>query len=288
MTPPLLPPCRVLIAYRPAVPQAASVVETMAHFLAQWPACRVSAAALDEPDLSERLAAHDLLIVLGGDGSLLHGGVLAAPRNVPVLGINLGRLGFLTEAQPDGWEEALTRVMAGDYWLETRMMLHVEHCRAGQRLGAHEALNEAVVSRGAHAHPVRLKTFIDGGEFTTYVADGLILATPTGSTAYALAAGGPILPPELRNILLIAIAPHLSLDRAIVLSQGATVRVVVRTAAQALLSADGRVEVPLLDGDEVNVRMSDYVTRCVRVRPPTYFYSMLMARMTQNPVADKS
>jgi NAD+ kinase len=96
------------------------------------------------------------------------------------------------------------------------------------------------------------------------------------------------LPPELRNILLIAIAPHLSLDRAIVLAQGATVCVHVRTAARALLSADGRVEVPLGDGDEVRVRMSDYVTRCVRVRPSTYFYSMLMTRMAQNPVADKT
>lgn len=286
MTQPI--PHRVFIVYRPQVNQVTTVVKAMAHHLSQWPACRVSVASLEEADLGERLAGHDLLIVLGGDGSLLHGGALAAPHGVPVLGINLGRLGFLTEAQPDEWEDVLARVMAGDYWLETRMMLHVEHCRAGKTLGEYEALNEAVVSRGAHAHPVRLKTFIDGGEFTTYVADGLILATPTGSTAYALAAGGPILPPELRNILLIAIAPHLSLDRAIVLAQGATVSVQVRTAARALLSADGRVEVPLGDGDEVRVRMSDYVTRCVRVRPPTYFYSMLMARMAQNPVAHKN
>ena len=103
----------------------------------------------------------------------------------------------------------------------------------------YEALNEAVIGRGALARPVRLKTMIDGGELTTYVADGLIVATPTGSTAYALAVGGPILPPELRNILLIAIAPHLSIDRAIVLPQGATVEVMVRTDHEAILSTDG-------------------------------------------------
>jgi NAD+ kinase len=134
---------------------------------------------------------------------------------------------------------------------------------------------------------VQLKTLIDGNELTTYVADGLIIATPTGSTAYALAVGGPILPPELRNLLLIAIAPHLSLDRAIVLAQGATVEVIVRTDTEALLSTDGQTQVPLRDGDVIGVRMSDHVTRCVRVRPPNYFYAMLMARMTQNPAAEK-
>jgi len=173
----------------------------------------------------------------------------------------------------------------GSYRIEERMMLRVEHRRDGQLSGAYEALNETVVGRGALARPVRLKTMIDGGELTTYVADGLIVATPTGSTAYALAAGGPVLPPELKNILLIAIAPHLSMDRAIVLAQGATVEIVVRTDHQAILSADGQVEVSLLDGDHVCVRMSDHAARFVRVRPPSYFYTSLMSRMTQNPAA---
>ena len=143
------------------------------------------------------------------------------------------------------------------------------------------------MGRGAPARPVRLKTLIDGGELTTYVADGLIVSTPTGSTAYALAVGGPILPPELRNILLIAIAPHLSIDRAIVLPQGATVEVIVRTDHEAMLSNDGAHQVALADGDSVTVRMSDSTTCFVRVRPHHYFYTSLVQRMQQNPSADK-
>jgi NAD+ kinase len=170
------------------------------------------------------------------------------------------------------------------------MQLRVEHWRNGRLLSAHDGLNEAVVGRGALAPPARLKTLIDGYELTTYVADGLIIATPTGSTAYALAAGGPILPPELNNLLLIPIAPHLSLDRAIVLAQGAMVEVEPNTDADhdALLNVDGQVREPLLDGDRVRARRSECVARFVRVRPPTYFYASLMARMTHNPSANKS
>jgi NAD+ kinase len=245
-------------------------------------------ASLDDPDARERIGEQDLIIVLGGDGSMLRGGRFASLHQVPVLGVDLGRLGFLVEAHPDEWKEILNRVLAGDYRIEERMMLRVEHRRDGQLSGAYEALNETVVGRGALARPVRLKTMIDGGELTTYVADGLIVATPTGSTAYALAAGGPVLPPELKNILLIAIAPHLSMDRAIVLAQGATVEIIVRTDHQAILSADGQVEVSLLDGDHIRVCMSDHTARFVRTRPPSYFYNDLMSRMTQNPSADKT
>jgi NAD+ kinase len=139
-----------------------------------------------------------------------------------------------------------------------------------------------VAGRGSVARAVRLTTLIDGGEITTYLADGLIVATPTGSTAYALAAGGPILPPELRNILLVAIAPHLSVDRAIVLAQGSTVDIVVHADHEMLLSADGQSEAPLLDGDRIRVRMSEHTACFARVRPVTYFYTTLMARMAQN------
>ena len=149
-------------------------------------------------------------------------------------------------------------------------------------------LNEAVVSRGVLARPVRVKTWVDGDELTTYVCDGLIVATATGSTAYALAAGGPILPPELKDILIIPIAPHLCIDRAIVLSHGATLKILVRTEHQAIISADGQIEVSVQDGDHVIVKKSDYVTRFVRVQEPTYFYRNLNSRMSQNPSADKA
>lgn len=281
-------PEHVLVFYHPQIEGSLALAEVIVTFLAQRLGNDVVKASLEDQQAQARIAEQDLIIVLGGDGSMLRGGRLAAPHQVPVLGVNLGRLGFLPEAQPEAWQAVLARVLAGDYWIEERMMLQVEHQRGEERLGTYQVLNEAVVGRGALARPVRLKTMIDGSDLTTYVADGLIIATPTGSTAYALAVGGPILPPQLKNILLIAIAPHLSMDRAIVLAQGATVEVVVRTEHQAILSADGQVEVLLDDGDRVSVRVSDYVTRFVRVQEPTYFYASLMTRLTQNPSADKS
>ena len=282
------PPERVVVFYHPTVEAAKELSGMIAAHLARRLGEAVTQASLQDSKARARVGQQDMIVVVGGDGSMLRGGRLAAPHGVPVLGVNAGRLGFLAEVQPDEWPQVLDRVLAGDYWIEERMMLHVEQRRDDQCLEAFEALNEAVVSRGAPARPVRLKTMIDGGELTTYVADGLIIATPTGSTAYALAAGGPILPPELKNILLLAIAPHLSLDRAIVLAQGATVEVIVHTEHQAMLTADGHVEMPLLDGDRVCVRMSEYLTRFVRVQPTTYFYKSLMARMARNPSADKN
>jgi len=281
-------PERVIVFYHPQIEGSLALAEVMVNYAAARLGSGVVKASIEDPQAQARIAEQDMIVVLGGDGSMLRGGRLAAPHQVPVLGVNLGRLGFLPEAQPDQWQAVLARVLKGDYWIEERMMLHVEHRRGAECLSAYDVLNEAVVGRGALARPVRLKTMIDGSDLTTYVADGLILATPTGSTAYALAVGGPILPPQLKNILLIAIAPHLTMDRAIVLAQGATVDVVVRTDHQAILSADGQVEVLLQDGDQVGVRMSDYVTRFARVQAPTYFYASLMTRLTQNPSAEKN
>jgi NAD+ kinase len=281
------PPERILILHNPQVDRSVELAAEIFSYLATQPNDISTQSTIADAVQEDGAAGQDLAIVLGGDGSMLLTGALAARHGTPLLGINLGRLGFLGEVQPEGWPEALQHVLAGNCWLEERMMLHVEHRRDGQLLGSYEALNEAVVGRGAIARPVRLKTMIDGGELTTYVADGLIMATPTGSTAYALAVGGPILPPELRNILLVAIAPHLSINHAIVLPQGAAVEVVVRTDHQAMLSADGAPPVPLCDGDTVSVRLSDFSTWFVRVRSRHYFYTSLMQRMQQNPSADK-
>jgi NAD+ kinase len=283
----LWPPEHILILYNPLVERTDSLTGEVFDFLGGKARVQVGRATLAEAEQGNCLAGQDMAIVLGGDGSMLRAGSSAARHAVPLLAINLGRLGFLGEVQPEGWREALLRVLDGQCWLEERMLLHVEQRRGPHTLAQFEALNEAVVGRGSVARPVRLKTLVDGGELTTYVADGLIAATPTGSTAYALAVGGPILPPELRNILLIAIAPHLSIDRAIVLPQGAAVEVVVRSDHEAQLSIDGGLPVPLQDDDVVSVRMSDYTTRFVRVRSRQYFYASLMQRMQQNPSADK-
>jgi NAD+ kinase len=227
----------------------------------------------------------ELLIALGGDGTMLRAGHLCAPVRMPILGINLGGLGFLIEVTRKGWPEAIDRILAGNFWLEARMMLTAEHYHDDTLMGSWDVLNECVISRGEMVRPVRLSAEIDKQRLTTYVADGLIVATPTGSTAYALAAGGPILPPELRNILIVPVAPHLSVDRAIVLHEGSQVRITVRTDHQASLSVDGQEPIQLEDGDWVAARASQHEVHFVRLGEADYFYRNITSRMNENPSA---
>ena len=229
----------------------------------------------------------DLLITLGGDGTILRVAQWAAPAEVPILGINLGRVGFLTEAAPELWQTTLTQVLDGKAGVESRMMLCVTLLRQGVAIAQEQVLNDAAVSRGALARTVRLHTSIDGTVMTRYVADGLILATPTGSTAYAYAVGGPILPPWLDNIVVVPAAPHLSMERPIVLSEGVTVRIVVTGGRPAVLTVDGEVHAELESGDEVLVEASPHVARFARVREETYFYKTLVERLVpRNQIPD--
>jgi NAD+ kinase len=187
------------------------------------------------------------------------------------------------EVRQGQWREFIPRLLAGDYWLEKRMMLTAELWRGDTCLGSWDVLNEVVVGRGQFVRPVQLTAEVDGRILTTYVADSLIAATPTGSTAYALAAGGPILPPELRNILLVAVAPHLSIDRAIVLAEGSSVVIRVHTDHDAVLCADGQTPVNLVDQDRVQVQASQHTVKFVRFQDPGYFYRNLTPHMSQNP-----
>ena len=276
-------PRRILLLTHPRLGAALRLADELADQLRRW-GLSVTIATIGDIS-AEQFADCDMVVALGGDGMMLHTSRHTSQAGVPVLGVNLGRLGFLAEVQPGEWRAVLERVCRGDYWIEARMMLRVELWRGEDHLTTFDVLNEVAVSRGAIVRPVRLETYIDGGLLTTYVADGLIIATPTGSTAYALAAGGPILPPDLKNILLVPVAPHLSMDRAIVLARGSTVTVQMRTEHQAIVSGDGAIEQPLLDGDRVVVSASPHMARFVRVQDPSYFYRTLMARMNQNPSA---
>jgi NAD+ kinase len=240
---------------------------------------------LDDEAIYQRVkqGEFDILIALGGDGTMLRAGHLGGPSGVPILGINLGRFGFLTEIAQNQWEQYLPRMIDGDYWLEKRMMLCAEQWRADALLGKWDVLNEVVVSRGQIIRPVHVTAHVDGRFLTTYVADGLIAATPTGSTAYALAAGGPILPPELRNILLVPVAPHLSLDRAIVLAEGSSVSITVDVDHQAVFCVDGQTPIGLTNDDRLYVYASPHVVKFIRFQDPGYFYRNLTPHMSQNP-----
>ena len=190
-------------------------------------------------------------------------------------------MGFLIQIDRREWRDYFERLLKGEAWIENRMMLHAEHIRAGESIGVSNALNEAVVGRGANLRPVRLAAFVDTRQLTSYVADGLIASTATGSTAYALAAGGPILPPELRNILLMPIAPHLSVDRAVVLAEGSFVSIVVKSE-NAVLSVDGQPPTPLMEDDQVRITAADVSAQFVRFGDPGYFYRNITMHMNEN------
>lgn len=276
----------IAVAPHPQIPEAVEETDHIVSFLRDR-GLQVTYVHLYDDDLRNQITAgeFDLMIALGGDGTMLRAGNLCGPYEVPILGINMGRFGFLMEIRQHSWPDALQHLLEGDYWLENRMMLNAEQTRDKEILGQWEVVNEVVVSRGGFVRPVHLDANVDGRFLATYVADGLIASSPTGSTAYALAAGGPILPPELRSILLVPIAPHLSIDRAVVLAEGSSVSIIVHTTHQAVLSIDGQPPIDLTDGDWVNVKASSHNLQFVRFQDPGYFYRNLTPHMSQNPSA---
>jgi len=275
----------IAIAVHPSSDEAMKVGHEVEVFLHDHWNLRTTLARVDDPKLQEQVARNrfDLMITLGGDGTMLRAGHLCAPVGVPLLGINLGRFGFLMQLGREDWQNVLPRVFTGEFSFEERMMLKVEHWRGEQLLQTDEVINEVVVARGQIVRPIRLHANVDGYPLASYVADGLIAATPTGSTAYALAVGGPIMPPELRNILIVAVAPHLSLDRAIILPEGASVEISTASDHEAVFSVDGHASVPLENGDKVEVKVSDNVVRFLGFHDPGYFYRNLEHYLEQNP-----
>jgi NAD+ kinase len=275
---------RVAISAYPQMHKAINEAAEVAAFLENM-GLETEQCALTDDSLREEMEAgkFDLLIALGGDGTMLRAGHLCGPTGVPLLGINMGKFGFLTEIGEKDWRQMLPNLVQGSYRLEHRMMLCAEHWRGETQLGAWQVLNEVVVGRGYHVRPVHFQTFVDDRFLTTYVADAVIAATPTGSTAYSLAAGGPILPPELRNILLVAVAPHLSIDRAIVLAEGSSVTIQIKTEHDAVVSIDGQPSLAMANGDYVKAHASEHTIQFVRFQDPGYFYRNLTPHMNKNP-----
>ena len=237
----------------------------------------------DENSVMQDVAAADIVMAIGGDGAMLRAGRVCAEHGVPVLGINMGWLGFLTEIQqPEDCPAGLDKLLAGDFWIEKRMMLEATLLEGRQRVvSSYRALNDVVISGSVFGRMVQIAAYIDKHWATTYNADALIISTPTGSTAYALATGGPILPPELRNILMVPMAPHLSMERPIVLSRGAVVDIepTQENRHPVVLTVDGKVEAELGDNQHVRITSAEPVSRFVRLRERNYFYRSLLGRM---------
>lgn len=229
----------------------------------------------------------DLLVALGGDGTMLRAGHISADSQVPILGINMGRYGFLTGVQRDEWQVAFQRILAGDYWLEERMMLESTLIREDREIGRWNALNDVVISRGEEIRPVQLKIHINQRHLSTIVADAIIASTATGSTAYAMAAGGPILSPELRNIILVPVAPHLSIEQTLVLAESVLVAVEVFTSHQAVICVDGQPPIALKTEDWIEIHASENIVKFIRFQDPGYFYRNLIPYMDQNPSIKK-
>jgi NAD+ kinase len=232
------------------------------------------------PDLSFD-ATVDLAVSLGGDGTMLRTVALATAHGTPVLGVNFGRLGYLTEIEPDGLEHALERFLSGDFGVEERVTLEVTLHRAGDddadRARGVIVLNEATVEKTVPGHTVRVAASIAGRPFVTYAADGLLVATPTGSTAYNLSARGPILSPGLRAVVLTPVSAHMLFDRPLVLEPEQWIRLELLGPLEAVLVLDGQSADFLQPGDAVVCRVGPAPARLVTFGPRDFF-SILRAR----------
>jgi NAD+ kinase len=208
----------------------------------------------------------DLAIVVGGDGTLLHIAREIASQNIPLAGINLGRLGFLVDIPREDMDEILREILNGNYQQEERILLHASLSRAGKVIHSAEALNDVVVSKGELARLIEFETLVDDTHVNTARADGIIVATPTGSTAYALSANGPILAPELEAIALVPICPHTLSFRPLVISSQSSVCIRMLDSGQdnCYLSFDGQSAVRMQDGDTVDIKMAEHRVKLLR------------------------
>lgn len=214
----------------------------------------------------------DLIIVLGGDGTLISVARQIGHRDVPILGINLGRLGFLTEVTQAELPAMLDRLVAGEYEVSERMMLDASIRRAGKVVGEYTVLNDVVINKGALARIIDMATSVDGRHLSTYKADGLIISTPTGSTGYNLAAGGPIIYPEINSLVITPICPHMLTNRPIVVWSKSVIEIEVKFENDVVFfTADGQVGRKLLPGDVVQVRRSEARTKLVTSPSKDYF-----------------
>jgi NAD+ kinase len=270
---------RIGILYLPRRPETLDLAEALGQRLTALGASVWLDTAWDEETIVQHSRDTDLVVTLGGDGTIVRVGRILAPCGVPLVGVNFGRLGFLAEMEPGEALDLLPQVLDGHYRLEERMMVHAEWTRGGQGLGSFDALQDVFVGRGAVPKALRLSIIIDDHEFTTYIADGAVVASPTGSTAYALSGGGPVVVPQLRALVFVPIAAHLARIRSLVLPPEARVSLEVHTDYDAVLTFDGQQHHELHDGDRVTVTGSPHSISFVKLQPANHFYETLLEKL---------
>ena len=236
-----------------------------------------------EPEKAKAILDNtDLILTSGGDGTILRAVQVALSTQTPITGINLGKLGFMTELSASNVLEELNTLLDKKSWIDERSMLEAEIISSDKLKEPSPklyALNDIVVARGAIARLINIETSIDGGLLTTYRADGVIVATATGSTGYSLAAGGPIIHPKAKESLLVPIMPHLGLINSLILPSSAVISLRIITTHEATLIVDGHISFHLSDGDIITIRHSSRITRFLRIKPETSYYSSLEQKL---------
>jgi NAD+ kinase len=276
---------RLGFAYNPTSEAALELRERAAG----W--CRVrridhwAAPAGEYEQLIGELPTTDVLAVLGGDGTFLRAARAVATVDVPILGVNLGKVGFLSKAEAHELEDVLGLISAGQYTIDERMALEAQILPGAGTLAASSyiALNDIVVARGSLARVCRLDVAIGPSHLATFIADGLVVASPTGSTGYSFSAGGPIVDPKSRNLIVTPIAGYLSAIRSVVVGPDQTIRCRIVDAHEALVSVDGREDVPVAIGDVVEVRAVDRAIRLLEPRGAKPFWDLLRHKVELLP-----
>jgi NAD+ kinase len=278
----------VLIIYNALSPTAMGVAEALAERLGT----RLPPSPADtlSQEANQALASVSLVVTVGGDGTILRAVKLAAPLGVPLLGVNLGRLGFLTEVEgADALERVPRYLEEGFAWVQARTMLEVQACTPSQLpCPTAHLLNEVVVTRGPTARVPRIRVRVDGADLATYSGDAVIVASATGSTAYTLSAGGPILYPTSTDMLIKAVAPHGDLAAGVIVPGNASVELTIQTADPCFLNGDGYWSMEVGEEHVVRVTKSPLIARFLRAGPPERFYETLLYRLHRGPAAPAS
>lgn len=276
---------RLGFAYNPTNDAALELRERAAGWCRMHEVDHWAAPSGDSSTLRAELRQTDVLVVLGGDGTFLRAARAVTEIDVPLLGINLGKIGFLSKAEAHELETVLARILAGEYRLEERMVLEARILPGGRDTPGERlvALNDIVIARGSLARVCRLKVAIGDSHLATFVADGLIVASPTGSTGYSFSAGGPIVEPASRNLIVTPIAGYLSAIRSIVAGPTQTVHCRVVDAHEALVSIDGREDIQLSVGDVVEVRAVERPIRLVEPKGTIPFWDLLRRKVELLP-----